>query len=38
MNISSHFLLDAGILCIALTFILALRAKGNAARNKIESK
>tara|TARA_B100000459_G_scaffold63492_1_gene34688 strand:+ start:414 stop:530 length:117 start_codon:yes stop_codon:yes gene_type:complete len=38
MNISPHLLIDAGILSTALTIILALRAKGNAARKERESK
>ena len=32
MNISTHLLIDAGILSTSLTIILVLRAKGNAAR------
>ena len=38
MNISPHLLIDAGILSTALTIILALRGKGNAARKERESK
>ena len=38
MNISPHLLIDAGILSSALTITLLLRAKGNAARKKRESK
>ena len=38
MNISPHFLIDAGILSTALTITLFLRAKGNAARKERESK
>ena len=38
MNISPHLLIDAGILITALTIILVLRAKGNAARKEQESK
>ena len=38
MNISPHLLIDAGILGIALTITLVLRAKGNAARKERESK
>ena len=38
MNISPHLLIDAGILSTALTITLVLRAKGNAARKKIENK
>jgi len=38
MNISPHLLIDAGILSIALTITLILRAKGNAARRQRESK
>ena len=38
MNISTHFLIDAGILSSALTITLVLRAKGNAARKRGESK
>ena len=38
MNISPHLLIDAGILSTALTITLVLRAKGNAARKKRESK
>ena len=34
MNISSHLLIDAGILSTALTLTLVLRAKGNAARKR----
>ena len=32
MNISPHLFIDAGILSIAITITLVLRAKGNAAR------
>ena len=38
MNISSHLLMDAGILISALTIILVLRAKGNAVRKGQGSK
>ena len=38
MNISSHLLIDAGILSTALTITLVLRAKGNASRKERESK
>ena len=38
MNISPHLLIDAGILSIALSITLVLRAKGNAAREKREKK
>ena len=38
MNISPHLLIDAVILCGALTITLVLRAKGNAARKERESK
>ena len=38
MNISSHLLIDAVILCAALTITLVLRAKGNAAREEKERK
>ena len=38
MNISPHLLIDAVILCGALTITLVLRAKGNAARKEKESK
>ena len=38
MNISPHLLIDSGILIIALTITLILRAKGNAARKEKESK
>ena len=38
MNISSHLLIDAVILSIALTLTFVLRAKGNAARKERESK
>tara|TARA_Y100000589_G_scaffold195160_1_gene184498 strand:- start:140 stop:256 length:117 start_codon:yes stop_codon:yes gene_type:complete len=38
MNISPHLLIDAGILTIALTVTLVLRAKGNAAKRDKESK
>ena len=38
MNISSHLLIDAGILSAALTITLVLRARGNAARKKQEIK
>tara|TARA_X000000950_G_C13356270_1_gene434548 strand:+ start:377 stop:493 length:117 start_codon:yes stop_codon:yes gene_type:complete len=38
MNISNHLLIDTGILSIALTITLVLRAKGNAARKERESK
>ena len=34
MNISPHLLIDSGILIIALTITLILRAKGNAAREE----
>ena len=34
MIISSHLLIDAGILSTALTITLVLRAKGNAARKE----
>jgi hypothetical protein len=38
MNISPHLLIDVGMLCIALTITLVLRAKGNAARKDRETK
>ena len=38
MNISPHLLIDAGIISIALTISLVLRAKGNAAIKKKEIK
>ena len=38
MNISPHLLIDVVILSAALTITLVLRAKGNAARKKEESK
>tara|TARA_Y100000992_G_C21049068_1_gene388652 strand:+ start:495 stop:611 length:117 start_codon:yes stop_codon:yes gene_type:complete len=38
MNISPHLLIDAGILSTALTIVLVLRAKGNAARKEQESE
>ena len=38
MNISTHLLIDAGILSTALSITLILRAKGNAARKETESK
>ena len=38
MNISTHLLIDALILTIALTITLVLRAKGNAAKKEKESK
>jgi len=38
MDISPHLLIDAVILSAALTITLALRAKGNAARKRNESK
>ena len=38
MNISTHLLIDALILTIALTITLVLRAKGNAAKTEEESK
>ncbi len=34
MIISSHLLIDAGILSTALTITLVLRVKGNAARKE----
>ena len=34
MNISQHLLIDAVIINAALTIILVLRAKGNAARKE----
>ncbi len=34
MIISPHLLIDAGILSIALTLTLVLRAKGNVARKE----
>ena len=38
MNISTHLLIDAVILCTALTITLVLRAKGNAAKREKEIK
>ena len=38
MNILTHLLIDAGIVSIALTITLVLRAKGNAARKEKENK
>ena len=38
MNISPHLLIDTVILSIALTITLILRAKGNAVKEKKESK
>jgi hypothetical protein len=38
MNISTHLLIDALILTIALTITLVLRAKGNTAKKEKESK
>ena len=38
MNIYSHLVIDATILCAALTITLVLRAKGNAARKEKEIK
>ena len=38
MNISTHLMIDAIIICVALTITLVLRAKGNAARKEKESK
>ncbi len=38
MNISSHLLIDAGILSTALSITLVLRARGNAARKEQERK
>ena len=38
MNISPHLLIDAVILCAALTITLVLRAKGNAVRKEKENK
>ncbi len=38
MDIFPHLIIDVGILSIALTIILVLRAKGNAARKERESK
>ena len=38
MNVSPHLLIDSGILSIALTITLVLRAKGNAARKEREIK
>ena len=38
MNISTHLLIDASILTIALTITLVLRAKGNAAKKEKENK
>ena len=38
MNISTHLLIDALILSIALTITLVLRAKGNADKKEKESK
>ena len=38
MDIFPHLRIDVGILSIALTIILVLRAKGNAARKERESK
>ena len=38
MNISPHLLTDVGIISIALSITLVLRAKGNAARKKKEIK
>ena len=38
MNISPHLLIDAVILCAALTINLVLRAKGNAVRKEKENK
>ena len=37
MNISPHLLIDAGIISIALTITMVLRAKGNTARKEKES-
>ena len=37
MNISPHLLIDSGIVFIALTITLVLRAKGNTARKEKES-
>jgi len=37
MNISTHLLIDALILTIALTITLVLRAKGNTAKKEKES-
>tara|TARA_B100000886_G_scaffold192135_1_gene132311 strand:- start:948 stop:1064 length:117 start_codon:yes stop_codon:yes gene_type:complete len=38
MNFSTHLLIDALILSIALTITLVLRAKGNADKKEKESK
>ena len=38
MSISTHLLMDAGILSTALTIVLVLRAKGNAVRKGQEIK
>ena len=38
MNISTHLIIDAIIISVALTITLVLRAKGNAARKEKESK
>ena len=38
MNISPHLVIDVGILSTALTIILVLRAKGNAARKEWETE
>ena len=38
MNISPHLLIDAVILSAALTITFVLRAKGNGARKKEETK
>tara|TARA_B000000609_G_C24155968_1_gene340481 strand:- start:1072 stop:1188 length:117 start_codon:yes stop_codon:yes gene_type:complete len=38
MNISTHLLIDALILTVALTITLVLRAKGNTAKKEKESK
>ena len=38
MNISTHLIIDAIIIFTALTITLVLRAKGNAAKKKKESK
>jgi len=38
MNISTHLIIDAIIICVSLTITLVLRAKGNAARKDKESK
>ncbi len=37
MNISPHLLIDAGILSVALTITLILRANGNAERKQKKS-